>query len=265
MKTTIAYCSDLHLDFEKTLKLSKDFLLNTKKADILCLLGDTLELKNIDKFQDFFDIICENYEIVLYIYGNHEFYNNEITNAKQQLKKLTLHKENFIILDNDYIEYNDIIFIGSTLWTDMNNFNKEFCNNIKYLMNDYKMIRTLNKNGSHENLTVETTLSYHIKSVDFIDKTLKKFKDNPCVLLTHHAIHNNSGICKGGYQGAYSSNLSDIIRDNENLVVALHGHTHNPEYYEIEQCLIASNPKGYPKQLYKTTEEFKLKYLEFDY
>ena len=44
---------------------------------------------------------------------------------------------------------------------------------------------------------------------------------------------------------AYASNLDDMILDTQ-PDYWIHGHTHNPESYQIGVTKVLANPKGYP-------------------
>ena len=268
--TKIAFCSDLHCDFTEGDIFSDNFLYNKDNSDVLCLLGDTFEIRNHDKFKDVFYTLAECYPIILFIYGNHCFYNNDILNAKKQMQEFTKDYPNFHILDNDIFELDNLVFVGTTLWTDMNNFNPDVCSAAGYLMNDYRLIRSnaipdLTTTDWYCNLKVEETLGYHLKAVDFIDKQCKLYKDKSIVVLSHHAPHPKSTDRDiDDLQGAYCSDLSDIIIDNENLILFLHGHCHQEVSYDIEQCTIMSHPRGYPNQLFCKEEydNFKPKLIE---
>jgi hypothetical protein len=45
--------------------------------------------------------------------------------------------------------------------------------------------------------------------------------------------------------GAYASDLNDMILDNENIKVWIHGHMHDPVDYMIGNTRVISNPRGY--------------------
>ena len=71
--TKIAICSDLHCDFTNGKIFSIDFLNNKQNADVLCLLGDTFEIRNCNKFKWLFDSLTENYPVVLFLYVVYSF------------------------------------------------------------------------------------------------------------------------------------------------------------------------------------------------
>jgi len=67
--------------------------------------------------------------------------------------------ENVTFLNNSYEEYNDVLFVGTTLWSKIPSMNmNDIC-----LMNDFKQI---------EGLTYDTYNLLHYKSCSFIETTL---------------------------------------------------------------------------------------------
>ena len=45
--------------------------------------------------------------------------------------------------------------------------------------------------------------------------------------------------------GAYHSDLTDVMLDNPNIKLWTHGHTHHPFDYQIGDCRVVCNPRGY--------------------
>ena len=50
--------------------------------------------------------------------------------------------------------------------------------------------------------------------------------------------------------GAYHSDLSDIMLDNPQIKLWTHGHTHHPFDYVIGETRIVCNPRGYENGSY---------------
>jgi hypothetical protein len=61
--------------------------------------------------------------------------------------------------------------------------------------------------------------------------------------------------------GAYSSDLSELMLDNRNIKVWTHGHTHEDFDYMIGSCRVVCNPRGYDGYENRA-DNFKLKYVE---
>ena len=113
-------------------------------------------------------------------------------------------------------------------------------------MNDYKVIRI---GSNYRKMNPDDTLGLHKKSKQFLLDTLPMFKNQKVWVLTHHApsyrsVHpkyRNSGIANG----AYVSNLDDLIFDHPNIKYFSHGHTHESMDYMIGGCRVICNPRGY--------------------
>jgi hypothetical protein len=45
--------------------------------------------------------------------------------------------------------------------------------------------------------------------------------------------------------GAYTSDLSELILDHENIKYFVHGHMHDPVDYPVGNTRVLSNPRGY--------------------
>jgi hypothetical protein len=86
-------------------------------------------------------------------------------------------------------------------------------------------------------------------TVDYLKLMLETHRDQTFVMCGHHApspqsthaMYAHDTVMNGGYR----SDLEQFILDQENLVLWTHGHTHHPFDYEIGQCRVVCNPRGY--------------------
>lgn len=241
--TQVAYGSDLHLDFWN---INEEFFV--PPADILILAGDIIEARRAHKQYEFWKACSENFAHVLYVPGNHEYYNGSLPSDEDKLRKATEIFGNIHVVQNETFIYNNVAFIGSTLWTDIGKADPIGKVHAPLTMADYNVIRESNNN--YRKLRVDTTIGLHIKAVDFIKKELKKHADKVCVVFTHHgpshlSIHEDYKHDKYGNMN-YVSDLSDLMLDHPNLKHWIHGHVHNLFNYTIGDCNIHVNPRGYP-------------------
>lgn len=112
----IQFVSDLHLD--QLEKIQNENLVKPN-GDILILGGDICHIITINKYIDFFRYLSTNFQYILYIPGNHEFYSNErfsICYLENCLKNFLKNFNNIVYLNNYSIIINDILFTGSCLW-----------------------------------------------------------------------------------------------------------------------------------------------------
>lgn len=253
MKFTLA--SDLHFEFSNTgsIEAVKQLSENISQSDVLLLSGDIIPVaylykgeaspksKNASDVLTFLSVCSLNYSKVIYILGNHEYYDGYLDLEANRLKDKIGH---FItVLDNEYIDIENIRIIGSTLWTSMNNRNPITENIIRYALNDYKYIQS--KKDYRKIRPIDTQVK-HTKAVNFIKSSLSETQKN--LVMTHHAPSYNSVHPK--YHNdtqvnyAYYSDLEEFIYDS-NISAWTHGHMHDNFAYSIGDTTVYCNPKGY--------------------
>ena len=267
--------SDLHLEFSD---------LELPGGEVLILSGDICEVKQInadydvnnimnkggpstgnfkrsDRYTRFFHEECGKYEKVFYVVGNHEHYGYKLHKTIPHLKSVL--PNNVVVLEKEQFEYKGVLFIGGTLWTDMNNFDSLTLYHMKGMMNDYKQITMFDEvRDVYHRLTPDKTVSEHVKTKQLFKLFLEENragKKLPVVVLTHHApsklsthpYYANDTIMNG----AYSSDLSEFILDNPEIQVWTHGHTHHTFDYMINNTRVMANPRGY-KNYEERAEEF---------
>lgn len=258
----IAVMSDLHLEFGD---------LTLPGGDVLILSGDILEAKNFNledysparvesnkrmgfknhRYCQFFYEECAKYRHVIYVMGNHEHYGFKYHKTQQHLKDNL--PSNVYLLEKESVEVDGVLFLGGTLWTDMNNFDQLTMFHMKSMMNDYRQITMFNeaKNTYHK-LTPEYTASEHVKTKEYFKFVLsenRQGKNLPVVVCTHHAPSKQSTHSYYAHDtimnGAYSSNLDEFILENPEIRLWTHGHTHHTFDYMIGGTQIICNPRGY--------------------
>lgn len=256
--------SDLHLEFA-------DLVL--PGGDVLVLSGDICEAKHFkpdmynpdmvllpnertdrrpDRYNRFLEEECRKYRHVIYVMGNHEHYGYQYHKTYPHIKSQL--PDNVYLLENEYKDIDGVLFLGATLWTDMNNHDSLTLYHMKHMMNDYRQITMFNQAKSlYHRLTPEYTVEQHVKTKQYFTHTLSENRqtgaNKPVVVCTHHApsrlsIHPyyaNDTIMNG----AYSSDLSEFILDNPEIKFWTHGHTHHTFDYTIGDCRVLCNPRGY--------------------
>ena len=213
-------------------------------GDILCARHFKTNGKLHEVYDNFLKKCADNFDYTLYIAGNHEAYGYNYEGSWNVLKEqmpVGIH-----LLENAYVVIGDWIFIGSTFWTDFRNENPLEMMEAAQCMNDYKTIRITPK---YRKMNPDDTLGFHKESKRYLTEKLKQFKDKNIWVLTHHApsyqsvheVYKSSGIANG----AYVSDLDDFILEHPQIKYWSHGHTHTSFDYQIGDCRVICNPRGY--------------------
>lgn len=259
MKLQIA--SDLHLDFDRAydeeIMFGPDSLsLEPTDADVLILAGDVWESKaNFRTAIGWFCELLSHYPHVVYIYGNHEFYNMDINDVDQVMEQtvseinLKGHK-NFHLLNNRSVKIDGYRFIGATLWTDYNR-NERFMKVAESYMADHRLIE--DRTSWNEKFGPSTALQLHDTCKRFIQSELTD-KNDPTigrtVVVTHHLPSYQSvhPMFAGALTNpAFASQLDELVVQSD---LWIHGHTHKSCDYELDGCRVVCNPRGYfPQEL----------------
>ena len=266
----IAICSDLHLEFG-TISLE-----NTENADVLILSGDICVAKDLmnkdnndilDRFgrseawHTFFQECSDRFPHVLYVMGNHEHYHGDFLNTIRDLRSRLNYLRNLHILDKEQIAIRDAIFIGGTLWTDMNNEDPITLMHMKGMMNDFRCVM----NGDKSRFLPEDAVIDHREMLAYIRMMIEGKWDQKFVVVGHHAPSKLSTHPR--YQkeeimnGGYSTDLSNFIMDHPQIKLWTHGHTHEEFDYMIGSTRIVCNPRGYDGHENRA-DKFKLKFVE---
>ena len=174
---------------------------------------------------------------------------------ENSIKKCIMHYgyvnlENVTILENEVVDYNGIMFMGATLWTDLNRRDLLTEYHIKQCMNDYHKIRM--KGDAYDlyhKLKPYFTVQEHTRSLEYFKIVLEQNRNRDFVIITHHApsfqsvheYYKNDTLINGGYM----SRLDEFIMDHPNIRLWTHGHMHNTSDYLIDNTRVVCNPRGY--------------------
>jgi Icc-related predicted phosphoesterase len=275
----IALASDVHLEFG-------DLEFTNEGADVLVLAGDIMiaqylydhtadtiqrsidlgnklgdRQKEATKYRGFLERASSQFKHVIMIAGNHEFYHGRWHQALETMKLECNQFTNIYFLEDQVKEIDDILFVGATLWTDMNNNDWHTKYQVKQGMSDFKIIK--NDKNNYHSLHPDDVIVRHTKSLEFIKNTIVN-TSKKIVVVTHHAPSDMSvADCYKGdilMNGAYRSNLEDFIMDS-NINLWCHGHTHFSFDYMLGNTRVVCNPRGYIGHE-PIAEGYKFKYLD---
>lgn len=248
----IKVVSDLHLEFADVHIKNND----NNDIDVLILSGDILVASKVHKpeseygkrFRDFLKRCSFQFPHVIYVAGNHEFYDSgRFFGSLEELKLACMIHDNVYFLERETKTIDDVLFVGGTLWTDMNKFDPLTMHAVRDMMNDYRAIRN-DKNGFIP-LKPADTVERHRMTRDYIFHIADENKDKKIVVVTHHtpSFQSCSEQYKSDYlmNGAYHSELSEQIFDRPQIKLWTHGHTHHCFDYTIGETRVVCNPRGY--------------------
>ena len=306
----IAVCSDLHLEFGPI------SLENTGSAEVLILSGDICVAKDImdkddvgifdrfdrsERIHTFFQECCERFPQVIYVMGNHEHYHGDFATTINILRDRLGYLHNLHILDKQSTVINGVMFIGGTLWTDMNKEDPMTLLHIKGCMNDFRCVENserittykaqkYKKDNNGEYITTKTgdvvhlvddgfefktrvarftpedSVEEHKAMLKFIDACIAEASDDQkIVVIGHHGP--SSASINPAYadqvltNGAYVSDLSNFILDRSNIKLWTQGHTHHTLDYMIGSTRVICNPRGYINYEQRA-EDFELLFVD---
>ena len=288
----IAICSDVHLEFGQI------ELKNPGDVDVLILSGDICVARDLmekdpygivdfgksSRYHEFFSNCAKEFSHVIYVAGNHEHYHGDFKYTISDLKKRLGYLENLHILDREIFELNDTVFVGGTLWTDMNKEDPLTLHGIRRMMNDFRCVDNSNREVNYKTFDdpanpdkptfrtrpavfcPEDAVEDHKKMLGYIKIV---YEDMPAwkqmVVVGHHTPSHTS--CHPRYKddqlmnGGYHSDLSEFIMDRPGIKLWTHGHTHELFDYMIGETRIVCNPRGYIGYE-ELADNFKLKVVE---
>ena len=271
----IDYCSDLHLEFADL------YLDKNPESDVLILAGDIFVARDLkdnydpngimfsvenehrrpDRAIRFLKEECSKYKHVIMVMGNHEHYGNKMYKTASHIKSLL--PDNCHLLEKDIFEIDNVVFVGATLWTNLNKGDPLTSHAVKFAMSDFKQI-TVYKNGIYRKFGPDIMMEEHMKSLEYFRFVCSENRNKKIIVVSHHAPSYKSAhpyFIGHETNYAYSSDLSEFILDNENIKFWIHGHVHAPFDYMIGDTNILCNPRGYlPYEA--DAKDFKIKTFE---
>ena len=224
----INFISDLHLEFGP-------MEIEPEAGDVLVLAGDI----DIKGRVDWINSIASKFNHVIYVLGNHEFYNGAMDSIYRKTREGLV--DNVHLLENESITIAGVTFHGATLWSDFLNGNPMSYLQCDQAINDYRLIRA--GDGKHR-FKPQIAHSLHNISKVFLQENVKEgdvvvTHMAPSYLSIHEKYKNDMNI-----NGAYASDLSELILDTK-PALWFHGHMHDSFDYTIGNTRILCNPRGY--------------------
>lgn len=258
----VGYVSDIHVEFGGTRQPNEHW---TEGGDVLIVAGDFLparlardlsdqfistkrfnsQRENVDRY---INEVFSQYDEVLIIAGNHEHYGSAFQDTFGELRKFYAdNAPNVRFLDNETHVRDNVVFIGTSLWSDFMKNNPLSTQAAESMMNDYGLIYNATTGLP---ITPYFTLREHRIARQYIESEYKKRSNagNKIVVITHHAPSSqslNTAHSGNMLDGAYYTDLSGLILDSPEIAYWVSGHTHMLSDYMIGNTRCLSNPLGY--------------------
>lgn len=236
----IQVMSDLHLEFYgDPMKFIDELPI---RANILVLAGDIMSFKMFPYLRAF----CQRWKHVLYVPGNHEYYDYHLNPRNSSLRELigiSVQEPNFDLLYRDVRIIEGVRFLGATLWfPETGDPSEEIYRN---QMNDFRLIKDAVPWIGYEHNFDHAFLENNIQKGD--------------VVITHHLPHPES--INERYEGSplnryFCSEDAAHLVESRHAQLWIHGHTHTACDYKIQGTRVVCNPAGYPGDLSTFTPDF---------
>lgn len=249
----IQYISDIHTEFYHPVleipTLANKVVNAIPEADVLILAGDIGAYYKFDNLEVFLDIVTLRYKYVLYVKGNHEYYDNfksysNMLEIEQAYINLQNKYKNLYLLDNDHIVLDGKLFVGTTLWFDVDNpeaiLRKEYMNDYHYISEGEDYIR---QQMIKANLFMHS-LANELPQID--------------IFISHHGV---APVFHEKFRGSVNNVFfyRDISKYIEELDIKyiIQGHQHWNHTYALpcnvnvdseRRVPVLMNCKGYPKE-----------------
>ena len=233
----IRILSDLHLEHSHR---HPPFALPAADADVVVLAGD---IDNGTRAIDWAEATFPG-RTVLYVPGNHEYYDADLHTAAAALRARARSSANVRLLDNDEQVIGGVRFLGSTLWTDFALVGRQHADHamaesLKYVV-DFRKIHV-----GDDFLTPQQTIDLHLDAVGFLQERLERPFAGKTVVITHHAPHPNSVHPRWTGNPVNAAFVSDLTRLMGKPVLWFHGHTHDSFDFTVQGTRVLANPMGY--------------------
>lgn len=257
MPLTVSYLSDIHSELQ-SLPITLE---NIRDGDVCILAGDIASAEYLRENRTdadarkaklrlfaLMDDLSRKFRHILYVMGNHEHYGSVFDTTAVRLREFFISRNltKVRVMDNDSVMIDDVLFIGSTLWTDFNNGNIMDMMACHGGMNDYNWIYRDQKYP----ITPEFILNRHHFDKQYLKHILHEhhYVDpiDKIVVITHHAPSLQAEPRKGSpLSPAFASNLDNEFDRYTNIKRWIHGHTHYNIDYKMGEIPVVTNQYGY--------------------
>ncbi|ELP6119206.1 TPA: hypothetical protein I7730_14715 [Vibrio vulnificus] len=226
--------------------------------NLLLLAGDNFRVNAEHSTKVFLRLISEQFDAVVIVLGNHEFYLGKLFHSVDKLKSYVddLGLNNVRVIENEYqkLTFNNfsVGILGGTLWGDFLCGDKNSLSNCdtnrydKCFVTDLLRIRrNIREFGNYGRVKPKDLFFMNRQAVSYISQTISSVvADSDYSILMTHFPPLRIEEPTSQFYGYDSSDLKDVILGAQpNLVVF--GHDHNSHLGFVGDTMYVSNPRGY--------------------
>lgn len=248
--------SDLHLEFLPPWlqqNIPEHMLPDPSSAHLLVLAGDVGNIVQ-PNFRSKLATLAEPYTMVLYVPGNHEYYDETLSTPmnllEREMEAACMSTPNVVFMQKRSVVIRDTIFMGCTLWTDPA---PSFW--FDPPVRDYSMICGFRPGVA---VTPKETAGIHKEHAAWLRSEIKRAKKligvRQAVVVTHHCpdialskeCRNRKVSTRPWY---YATDMADLVSDPF-IHTWCHGHTHESYVYRSPSTGVsfATNALGYQNE-----------------
>lgn len=243
--------SDIHLEFA----YMNLFPLDEDKDTILVLAGDIglVHKPSIlnEYYLPFLQDCSARFRAIVLVMGNHEHYGGSfvrtVPKMREHIKEAGL--TNVHLLEQETIVFDDVAFIGATLWTDCGK-HAPMAPYLWHQMNDSRVVRNGPPSHPYERkfMCQDTWVEFrYSKKYIFEQVAAHTALGHKTVVVTHHGPTEQSisPMFVGDQLNIfYASDMSpEILNCPPTLMI--HGHIHHYRDYMVDTTRVICNPRGY--------------------
>lgn len=243
----IRLASDLHLEWIREEKDRLDILPEDELDSESCLVlaGD---IGNGTRLVRFIEHVAPRFERILYIPGNHEYYNcKNMKDWDRKFSEALVNVPNLLFHPGGIGHYvfpeSKVEFVAATLWTDCMGGNPMAKSVVEHSINDFKAI---------PHFSTARMCEIHRQQKAGIKNYLERANpDHKVIVVTHHTpsielCHPKWGDTLSNY--GFHSDCNDLLSADYKPDAWIFGHTHDKITKSVHGTLCFSNPRGYPNE-----------------
>lgn len=247
--TRIQIASDLHIDAWQRAGLAVPFTPDPD-ADALILAGDQCNGLDQGAMRWLLDLASTEFwpHGIFLVLGNHDHYGLRIDAAGDAWAFLENACARVHVLDGRVVALpmrsparRPLRIAGCTLWSD-------FRHGDPLEMLAWRTTpdcRAIHANGARRPATPDDLYAEHQTDLAWLQSIAPGANDSPLLVVTHHAPSLRSADARHSNNGAFVSDLDDLVR-RLGPVAWVHGHTHAIHDYMIGSTRVIARPIGYP-------------------